>query len=109
MNESDQVIWQTEMCAQLAAVLTMIQDQKNMQLFLTDIMTPREIAEISARLEAARMLRAGCKYTDIIAQTKLSSRTVARISEWLREDNGGYSAAFKLINEHHEHMSPTRD
>lgn len=77
-----------------------------MQNFLRDVMTEKEIIEISARFEAAKMLSEGRKYTEIVTATKLSSRTVARISEWLQNGCDGYQAALKTV--HHDHLSPAR-
>jgi TrpR-related protein YerC/YecD len=79
-----------------------------MQNFLRDVMSEKEIIEISSRLEAARMLQAGKKYIEIIEKTKLSSRTIARISDWIQNGQGGYEAALKVINTHHSHISPVR-
>jgi len=81
-------------------------DAKTMQNFLRDVMTEKEIVEISARFEAARMLQAGDKYTDIVSKTRLSSRTVARISDWLKDGCNGYQAALDSL--HHGHLSPVR-
>lgn len=108
MSTDKMTIWQSETALQLAEALVTIDSQQTMQDFLRDVMTEKEIAEISARLEAARMLQAGIKYTDIVTKTKLSSRTVARISSWLRNGQGGYQAALKTINNHHDHLSPAR-
>lgn len=99
-------IWQNKSTQQLAGVLTAISDKQTMQNFLRDVMTEKEIVEISSRLEAAKMLQDGEKYTDIVAKTKLSSRTVARISDWLQNGCNGYEAAISSI--HHDHMSPAR-
>ena len=101
-------IWKNESAQQLVGVLSSIDDAKTMQSFLSDVMTEKEIAEISARFEAARMLRDGAKYSDIVAATKLSSRTVARISDWLQNGTGGYDAALDLVNAHHAHIPPAR-
>lgn len=84
---------------QLSRTLVSIRDVKTMQNFLRDVMTEKEIIEISARLEAASMLQKGSRYSDIIKKTKLSSRTVARISNWLQNGYGGYQAA--LDTQHH--------
>ncbi len=78
-----------------------------MRNFLRDVMTDKEIAEISSRLEAARMLESGSTYDEIVARTKLSSRTIARISEWMKSGCGGYAAALKIIN-HNNHIPPVR-
>ena len=101
-------IWQSEPAQRLAETLASIADVRTMQNFLRDAMTEKEIVEISARFEAAKMLQAGSKYTDIVAKTKLSSRTVARISDWLQNGCSGYQAALKTINIHHDHLSPAR-
>lgn len=94
---------------QLAAVLAGINTVSDMQNFLRDLMTEKEITEMSARLEAARMLKSGKKYIDITKATKLSSRTVARISEWLKNGEGGYGKVINKLEGHHLHISPGRD
>lgn len=99
-------VWKDEKPQQLAEVLLAIPDKLTMQNFLRDVMTEKEIVEISARFEAAKMLIEGRKYTEIVAETKLSSRTVARISEWLQNGCSGYQAALNAI--HHDHLSPAR-
>ncbi len=108
MSADKTTIWQSETAQQLAGALTAIDNQQTMQDFLRDVMTKKEIAEISARFEAAKMLQAGKKYTDIVAKTKLSSRTVARISNWLQNGCNGYQAALKVVDTHHSHIPPAR-
>ncbi|NCU38163.1 hypothetical protein EOL96_03870 [Candidatus Saccharibacteria bacterium] len=106
MNKS--TIWESQTTQQLAETLLAIDSPKDMQNFLRDVMTEKELIEISSRLEAARMLQAGNKYIDIVTKTKLSSRTVARISDWLQNGCNGYQVALKTINTHHSHISPAR-
>jgi TrpR-related protein YerC/YecD len=55
-------------------------------------MTEDEIRMIVERWRVARMLSAGKTYRQIEEETGLSSRTIARISHWLREGEGGYRA-----------------
>lgn len=107
MTASSQTIWTSSSPRQLAAVLAEIADEQTMQNFLRDVMTEKEIIEISARLQAAKMLREGKKYTDIIEATKLSSRTIARISGWIQNGQGGYAAAIDRVV-HHAHLPPAR-
>lgn len=99
-------VWKDDKAQQLVEALVSISDRTTMQNFLRDVMTEKEIAEISARFEAARMLTEGKKYTEIVAGTKLSSRTVARISDWLQNGCNGYQAALSVI--HHDHILPAR-
>jgi TrpR-related protein YerC/YecD len=104
MKTSDLSILSEEMPQQLARVLSDITNIEIMQNFLRDVMTEKEITEISARFEAAKMLTAGESYTKVIARTKLSSRTVARISDWLQNGTGGYAAAMQTLE--HLHAQP---
>lgn len=104
MPEDKTLIWNSGATQQLAEALTVINNLTTMANFLRDVMTEKEIIEISSRLEAARMLQSGKTYTEIVKQTKLSSRTVARISEWMKNGCSGYAAALEQI--HHIHISP---
>ncbi len=106
MSKDKTTVWRGETAQQLVEALLAIDNVGTMQNFLRDVMTEKEIVEISARFEAARMLQAGDKYTDIIARTRLSSRTVARISDWLQDGCNGYQAALNTL--HHSHLSPAR-
>ena len=101
-------LWQSETSQQLVEVLLGINDEQTLQSFLRDVMTEKEIIEISARLQAAKMLQSGVKYAEIIQKTGLSSRTVARISDWLQNGSGGYAAALQIIDQHHSHVPPAR-
>lgn len=106
MSQDANTVWKDEKTQQFAEALLSISDRLTMQNFLRDVMTEKEIVEISARLEAAKMLSEGKKYTEIVAKTKLSSRTVARISEWLQNGCNGYQVALDAV--HHDHLSPAR-
>jgi TrpR-related protein YerC/YecD len=108
MQTTASSVWKTPTARQLAGVLSAIQDTSTMQNFLRDVMTEKEIIEISARWEAAKMLQQGEKYTQIIKKTKLSSRTIARISDWMQNGTGGYQAALTIANAHHGHIPPVR-
>ena len=96
-------VWNEPMPAKLAAILVGIQSPDTMQAFLRDVMTEKELREIGARLRAAEMLYGNATYTAIVKETKLSSRTIARISEWMQHGAGGYLV---VLNETHPHVSP---
>lgn len=101
-------IWDKLMTGQLVTTLLALSKTEDMQKFLEDVMTEKEIEEIAARLEAAKMLSEGIKYTEIISTTKLSSRTIARIATWLKDGSGGYKDALDLINTHHTYQPTMR-
>lgn len=108
MQADANTVWETEPPRQLAEVFAAIDNVSDMQNFLRDVMTEKEIIEISSRLEAAKMLKAGKKYTEVIEKTKLSSRTIARISDWMQNGCGGYETALAIIEAHHNHIPPAR-
>ena len=108
MTANANQLWKNPNTGQLAQVLVGIDNKVDMQKFLRDVMTEKEIIEISARLEAARMLQAGKKYAEIVESTKLSSRTVARISDWMQNGAGGYKFVLARLDGSHGHISPVR-
>lgn len=108
MTQELDKVWSTGSTRQLARVMTSISNKSDMQNFLRDVMTEKEIIEISARLEAACMLANGDVYTEITKRTKLSSRTVARISDWLKNGYSGYAVALNIVKGHHSHIQPAR-
>ena len=90
----------------LTDALVVIDNAQTMENFLSDLMTEKEITELSARLQAASMLSEGKKYAEITKTTKLSSRTIARISDWLKNGSEGYRIAIDSTSLHHAHISP---
>jgi TrpR-related protein YerC/YecD len=108
MNSNISKIWKSENTQQLALALTIISSEIDMKNFLRDVMTEKEIVEISARLQAAKLLTEGIRYAEIVSRTKLSSRTVARISDWLKNGCNGYQVTLKTLTHHHGHILPVR-
>lgn len=94
------IVWKSKQNISLAKVLSKITDEKIMQNFLRDVMTEKEIIEIATRLQAAKMLNEKINYDRVILKTNISSRTVARISNWLKNGCGGYKEAIKILNNH---------
>ena len=64
-----------------------VEDCKN---FLEDICTTSEILEMSRRLKAAKMLSEGKIYSEIAAQTGLSTATISRVNHCLKYGSEGY-------------------
>ena len=83
----------------LLNVLVGIDDADTAFLFFEDVMTIREIREISQRLQVARMLDAGKPYTAIEKQTGASATTIARVSKALNYGSGGYRAALDILSQ----------
>jgi len=102
-------IWESPEAEELTAALLSIDTPELMKSFLRDIMTEKEITEFSKRLKAAKMLIASATYTDVAQATGLSSRTIARISDWIKQGNGGYGQVIANLQAHHSHIPPVRD
>ena len=63
--------------------------------FFGDLLTEYEIKEFVKRWKAARMLSENVPYTQIEAETGLSTRTIARVALWLKKGKGGYAMMLK--------------
>lgn len=81
----------------LLGVLAALDDPDEIFALLEDLMTIREIKEISQRLAVARMLDAGNPYTAIEKQTGASATTIARVSKALNYGAGGYHHALERL------------
>ena len=82
--------WNTPENNQLVQAILALENDSEAKSFLRDLMTEKEIAEFSKRLQAAEMLVKKIPYLIIEQQTGLSSATVARVAKWLNGQEGGY-------------------
>ena len=69
---------------------------------LTDLMTIRELKDLSQRLEVARLLREGVTYAEIAAKTGASSATIGRVNRCLSYGADGYRRVLELLEEPHD-------
>ena len=81
----------------LLDVLVGVEDADTAYALFEDLMTIREIKEISQRLAVASMLDAGKPYTAIEKDTGASATTIARVSKALNYGSGGYRAALDIL------------
>jgi TrpR-related protein YerC/YecD len=72
------------------AVLT-LQSVEECYRFFDDLCTVGEIKSLAQRLEVARMLRKGCTYHQIEADTGASTATISRVKRCLHYGSDGYS------------------
>ncbi|MBR2835452.1 MAG: TrpR-like protein YerC/YecD [Coriobacteriales bacterium] len=77
--------------------LLSLDNAQDIENFLLDLCTPRELEDLSQRLEVARMLDAGISYVRIQDLTGASATTVARVARCLKYGPGGYAAALKKL------------
>ncbi|MCL2774344.1 MAG: YerC/YecD family TrpR-related protein [Oscillospiraceae bacterium] len=66
--------------------------------FFDDICTVAEVAEMSKRLQAAKMLRAGTVYSEVSEKTGLSTATISRVSRCLKYGSDGYTLVLNRLD-----------
>ncbi len=81
----------------LVDALVALAGREDAEHLLQDLCTPRELEDLSQRLEVARMLDAGVSYARIQAATGASATTVARVARCLKYGSGGYRAVLDRL------------
>lgn len=81
----------------LARALANLASAEEASALLLDLCTPREIEDLSQRLEVARLLDAGEPYLSVQQKTGASSTTVSRVSKCLNGPVGGYRSVLDRL------------
>jgi TrpR-related protein YerC/YecD len=84
----------------LCAAFVSCADKKQVYAFMRDVMTENEVDEFANRLTAAVMLTDGKSYDEIAKVTAMSTTTIARVSKWLQQGNGGYKKVIAALHHH---------
>ena len=79
-----------EMLEYLYQGILTLQTPVECRAFLQDLCTVSELQEMSRRLHAAKLLRAGHIYSDIAEETGLSTATISRVNRCLKFGSEGY-------------------
>jgi TrpR family trp operon transcriptional repressor len=74
----------------LAAVFSRIKNEEMAENILRNILTPKELEEISKRLQIFKMLKAGTSQREIAKKLKVSIGTVSRGSRELQYGPPGF-------------------
>ena len=76
-----------------------LESEKEIQSFLTDLLTPAELDELSTRFQIAKLLwTTELPYLEIANKLKTSTTTVTRVARFLhKEPNKGYQAILQKI------------
>lgn len=67
--------------------------------FFDDLCTVKEIADMSQRLEAAKLLLQGKTYEQIVKSAEISTATISRINRCIQYGSGGYQAIIERVQE----------
>ena len=96
--------WNNQKTSNLIQAFLALNTGKEAKKFLRDLLTECELIEFGNRWQAAQMLDQKLSYPEIQKETGLSTRTIARISNWLQNGKGGYRSMLKKIT-HHQNSS----
>lgn len=78
--------------------------------FFEDLMTIKELQDISQRWQVARMLSGGSTYNEIASRTGASAATISRVSKCLSYGAEGYSGMLsKLETEKEKEEKPAEN
>lgn len=84
---------------ELYSAILSLQNKRELNAFLRDLLTDEELQEFGNRWKVALMLSSHKTYLEIEHETGMSSTTIARISKWLEKGMGGYKLAIKKLYE----------
>lgn len=90
----------------ISTVLSKIDNREDIYSFLRDLLSEKEIIELSQRFRVAQLLDEKVPYVQIEKQTWMSSTTIARVSKFLNGQNNGYKKALSILRsvskKHHD-------
>lgn len=73
---------------ELFETLHKIETAEDLELFMNDLCTYKEIDSMAQRLKAAKLLMENKTYAQIIEQTDISSATLSRVSRCVKHGEG---------------------
>lgn len=77
-----------DMIEDLYRVLASVKTADDCRELLADLCTQKEIEQMAQRIRAARLLKAGKTYNQVIEETDISSATLSRVSRCLQYGDG---------------------
>lgn len=86
-----------EITRELWWLLTSIKEEKEMRVFLGDLLTETEKIMFAKRLALANLILRGWDWEEICHSLNLSSSTVNRMKRWLEGGGSGFRMALKRL------------
>lgn len=69
-------------------IILKLESEEDCKIFFEDLLTYKELENLSQRVEAAKLLKEGKTYVQIIKQTGISNTTLSRVSKSLQLGEG---------------------
>ncbi len=89
--------WENEKTRGLFSAIFKLKTVKECEDFFRDLMTLREIDEMAARFQMAKMLDRNMAYHKVAKKMDVSTTTVTRVAHWLHHGRGGYRLVLDRI------------
>ncbi len=81
----------------LVKALVAIDNEKDCEALLDDLVTRKELLDIAQRILVAKMLSEDAVYNKIVEETGASTATISRVNRCYRYGDGGYERILKKI------------
>lgn len=81
--------------ADLFETIASLRTRDEAERFFRDLCTRSELEAMAHRWEVAQLLAEGLPYLEVAKRAHASTTTVTRVSQWLRNGEGGYQLALK--------------
>ena len=79
----------------LYEAIASLKTRQEVERFFRDLCTRSELEAMAHRWEVAQLLDEGLPYLEVAKRAHASTTTVTRVSQWLRNGEGGYQLALK--------------
>ena len=83
----------------LVKSLLSLENEAECAAFLEDLMTRKELDDVSQRLMVAKMLSEQAVYSKIVEQTGASTATISRVNRSYNYGTGGYQTILSRVSE----------
>lgn len=83
----------------LIKALMNIENEEQCKAILEDVMTTKEILDISQRIHVASLLNEKVVYSKISSLTGASAATISRVNRCINYGSGGYDEILKKISD----------
>ena len=81
--------------SELYDAIASLKTRDEVERFFRDLCTRSELEAMAHRWEVAQLLAEGLPYVEVAKRAHASTTTVTRVSQWLRNGEGGYQLALK--------------
>ena len=89
--------WPASQHEELFGAIASLRTPDEVERFLRDLCTRSELDAMAHRWEVATLLEQGLPYLEVARRAHASTTTVTRVSQWLRNGEGGYALALERL------------